>query len=61
MKKRLIVNCNSEVYFIIAPDVLRLLSSYYVGAAPNILVVDPEMIKQITVKEFDSFMDRTVR
>ena len=55
------MNCNSEVYFIIAPDVLRLLSSYYVGAAPNILVVDPEMIKQITVKEFDSFMDRTVR
>ena len=33
---------------------------YYVGVRPMILVADPEMLKQITVKEFDSFMDRPV-
>ena len=33
---------------------------FYVGSTPWILVLDPELIKQITVKDFDSFMDRLV-
>jgi len=36
------------------------LSRFYLGLRPTVMVVDPEMIKQITVKEFSSFMDREV-
>jgi len=36
------------------------LSRFYLGVRPTVMVVDPEMIKQITVKEFSSFMDREV-
>ena len=36
------------------------LSSYYVGRDACVLVTDPELIKQITVKEFNSFMDHVV-
>ena len=33
---------------------------FYLGRTPCILLRDPELIKQVTVKEFDSFIDRPV-
>jgi len=33
---------------------------FYVGQRPYLLVADPEMVKQVTVKEFNSFVDREV-
>ena len=36
------------------------ISRYYLGQRSNILLVDPEIMKQITVKEFNSFVDREV-
>ena len=32
--------------------------SYYVGAAPRLVVADMELFKEVMVKEFDSFADR---
>jgi hypothetical protein len=31
---------------------------YYVGANPTIMVADPDMLKEITVKHFNKFTDR---
>lgn len=31
---------------------------FYQFASPTLLIKDPEMIKQLTVKEFDTFHDR---
>ena len=39
---------------------LNAICSYYLGQEPSIIVIDPELIKQITVKEFNSFMDHVV-
>ena len=33
---------------------------FYVGLRPTVMVVDPEMIKQVMVKEFNTFMEREV-
>ena len=33
---------------------------FYLGKAPCMMVADLDMIKQITVKEFDSFVNRVV-
>ena len=33
---------------------------FYVGLRPTMMVVDPEMIKQVMVKEFSTFMEREV-
>lgn len=32
--------------------------SFYTGRFPILVIADVDMLKQITVKEFDSFMDR---
>jgi len=34
--------------------------SYYIGRKPFIVVTDLEMIKAITIKDFDYFVDRDV-
>ena len=34
--------------------------SYYLGQRPVILIADPEMIKEIAVKQFNNFCDRQV-
>ena len=36
------------------------VSRYYLGQRSNILLVDPEIMKQIAVKEFNSFVEREV-
>ena len=33
---------------------------FYTGQQPNIMITDLDMLKQIMVKEFDSFMDHEV-
>ena len=35
-----------------------ILCRFYIGAAPTYLISDPEMLKQIMVKEFSHFIDR---
>ena len=40
--------------------VRMLLYSYYIGAQPYIVVLDPNMIKEITIKQFDNFTERRV-
>lgn len=39
---------------------LFCMYSYYMGQIPCLLVTDPEVAKQITVKQFDSFTNRLV-
>ena len=34
--------------------------SYYIGAQPYIVILDPNMIKEITIKQFDNFTERRV-
>ena len=34
--------------------------SYYFGIRANIVLTDVEMLKQVLMKEFDSFMNRQV-
>ena len=33
---------------------------FYIGRTPFLVTSDPEMVKEITIKQFDSFSDRTV-
>ena len=33
-------------------------SRFYVGSCPRVVVTDVDMIKEITVKKFENFMDR---
>ena len=33
---------------------------FYVGQAPNVLIADLDILKQIMVKDFDSFTDHAV-
>jgi len=40
--------------------VYHVCSRFYVGQRPYLLVADLEMVKQVTVKEFNSFVDREV-
>lgn len=37
-----------------------LFCSFYYGVRPIVVVSDQEMVKQILVKDFDSFQDREV-
>ena len=37
-----------------------IVSRYYMGQRANILLLDLEIMKQIMVKEFNSFMEREV-
>ena len=37
-----------------------LFSRYYLGPKANIVISDVEMLKQIFVREFDSFINRQV-
>ena len=41
-------------------DVVLLYCSFYYGVRPIVVVSDLEMVKQILVKDFDSFVDREV-
>ena len=34
--------------------------SFYIGQKPYITITDMDMLKQILVKDFNNFMDRTV-
>ena len=34
------------------------LSRFYVGPKPKIVITDADLLKEIMVKEFDSFSDR---
>ena len=40
---------------------LLCLSSYYLGKRPNVVITDIELLKQVFVKEFNSFPNREVR
>ena len=37
-----------------------VLSRFYIGQHPGVMVADLEMIKHVMVKEFNSFVDREV-
>lgn len=39
----------------------HFLCSFYFGASPELLVSDLDILKDVMVKDFDSFMDRPVR
>ena len=43
-----------------SPYIYHGWSRYYRGQHPYMMVADLEMVKQVTVKEFNSFMDREV-
>ncbi len=37
---------------------MYLCDSFYLGRSPLVMVADLEMVKQVTVTNFDHFMDR---
>ena len=39
---------------------LLVFNRFYLGRAPFLLIFDLDILKQVLVKEFDSFMDRPV-
>ena len=41
-------------------NLVPTMDRFYLGKIPSMMVADLEMIKQITVKEFDSFVNRMV-
>jgi len=43
-----------------SPYIYHGWSRYYRGQRPYMMLADLEMVKQVTVKEFNSFMDREV-
>lgn len=57
LTQQFVVALATSVWFEVPCDPF---SRFYLGLRPTVMVVDPEMIKQITVKEFSSFMDREV-
>ena len=36
------------------------LNSYYIGAFPRFIIANPDLLKDIMVKEFDKFSERRV-
>ena len=38
-----------------------LFSRAFIGSIPQVMIADTDLLKQIMVKEFDVFIDRTVR
>ena len=52
----LLILCCRFIYSICALIISRL----FMGRNPSILFFDPEAVKQITIKDFNSFIDRRV-
>lgn len=45
----------------IVQNTLCIPSSFYIGAEVRVIIADLDMLKEITVKQFDIFPDRVVR
>ena len=51
---------NSKTLLFVSVMLSLLIYSFYLGRNPCVMPTDPELIKEITVKDFDSFTDRVV-
>ena len=43
-----------------SPPCPHLCGRFYLGRTPYLVTSDPEILKEITIKQFDNFSDRTV-
>ena len=50
-----------SIYYVITKLFFLIVYRWYNGLESNIVVKDLDMLQQIMIKEFDVFMDRSVR
>ena len=61
MVKRIMVKYLGKYFIVITKASINYTYRYYIGAQPYLAVLDPDILKEIAIKNFDNFTERKVR